>query len=258
MARKTDDASISSRAARERLVSRHEPYWREIEGGLALGYRKGARRGVWVARLWEAGRYIKVTLGHADDILTATQERGEHSGANDDAKVLDFRQAQANAVQWAERLNRVAAGLEAERPKAPAAPYTVANAMADYLADYAARGGKSLSTTQKAVEAHILPALGSSPVGKLAREGVKSWHRALAAAPPRVRSKKGEKRHRDTNGDADAPRRRRSSANRILTILKAALNHARSEGKVTCAAEAWGSVKPFREVVSVNVVENLV
>ena len=33
----------------------------------------------------------------------------------------------------------------------------------------------------------------------------------------------------------------------MLTILKAALNHARSEGKVTCPADAWAAVKAFRE-----------
>jgi integrase len=48
-------------------------------------------------------------------------------------------------------------------------------------------------------------------------------------------------------GDPEAPRRRRSSANRVLTVLKAALNHARGEGKVTCPADAWAAVKAFRE-----------
>jgi hypothetical protein len=41
-------------------------------------------------------------------------------------------------------------------------------------------------------------------------------------------------------------RRRRSTANRVLTILKAALNHAHSEGK--CASDdAWRTVRAFRE-----------
>lgn len=33
----------------------------------------------------------------------------------------------------------------------------------------------------------------------------------------------------------------------MLTILKAALNHTRVEGKVTCPADAWSAVKAFRE-----------
>jgi integrase len=43
-----------------------------------------------------------------------------------------------------------------------------------------------------------------------------------------------------------AVRRRRSTANRVLTILKAALNHAHREGK--CATDdAWRTVRAFRE-----------
>ena len=43
-------------------------------------------------------------------------------------------------------------------------------------------------------------------------------------------------------------RRRRASANRVLTMLKAALNHAYDEGHVS-NRDAWGrKLKPFREV----------
>jgi len=33
----------------------------------------------------------------------------------------------------------------------------------------------------------------------------------------------------------------------VLTILKAALNHARREGLVSCTDDAWASVLPFKE-----------
>ena len=46
--------------------------------------------------------------------------------------------------------------------------------------------------------------------------------------------------------DADAVRARRATANRVLTILKAALNHAFAEGHAV-SDEAWRKVKPFRE-----------
>jgi hypothetical protein len=46
--------------------------------------------------------------------------------------------------------------------------------------------------------------------------------------------------------DIDEVRRRRSTANRLLTVLKAALNHAFHEGKVS-TDDAWRKVKPFRE-----------
>ncbi len=47
--------------------------------------------------------------------------------------------------------------------------------------------------------------------------------------------------------DPDAVRARRATANRLLTILKAALNHAFHDGKIG-SDEPWRKVKPFREV----------
>ena len=41
-------------------------------------------------------------------------------------------------------------------------------------------------------------------------------------------------------------RARRATANRTLTVLKAALNHAFHEGRIA-SDEAWRKVKPFRE-----------
>ena len=74
MARSVDDAPLTTRAARERLAARHQPYWRGIEGGAALGYRKGTRAGVWLVRLADpiaGGGYRQAALGRADDVVKA-------------------------------------------------------------------------------------------------------------------------------------------------------------------------------------------
>jgi integrase len=239
MPRTVADAPLTTKAARERLARRHQAYWRGMDAGAAIGYRKGATAGVWLARVTDAsagGGYRQSALGRADDILKA-----------DGVEVLDYRQAEAKAREWIARHHRVAAGLEPDGPVGVGKLYMVEAAIADYLADYAARGGKALKATQHAVNAHILPALGTLPVGRLSRERLKSWHRGLADAPARLRAKNGDQRHRDAADDPDAPRRRRATANRILTIVKAALNHARAEGKASCPADAWSAVKPFRE-----------
>jgi integrase len=239
MPRTLKDAQITTKAARERLAARHQPYWKSIDAGAAIGYRKGTTGGMWLARVVDptaGGGYRQQVLGRADDEL-------KDAGDN----VLKFYQAEAKAREWIARHHRVAAGLEPELPAAPAKPYTVADCIADYLADYEARGGKALATARRAVDAHILPELGQVVVGRLTRDKIKAWHRALAASAPRLRSKDGQTRHRDTKGDPEAPRRRQSTANRVLTVLKAALNHARAEGKVTCPADPWASVKAFRE-----------
>jgi integrase len=236
--RTVNDTPFTTRAARERLAARHQPYWRSIEARAAIGYRKGSMGGVWLVRAADptaGGGYRQAALGRADDALKA-----------DGVEVYDYRQAEAKAREWIARHHRIAAGLEPEPIAKPAAPYTVADAVRDYLADYAARGGKALEATRQAIDPHILPELGKLAVARLTREKLKGWHRALASEPARLRSK-GETRRRDASTDPEALRRRRSTANRLLTYLKAVLNHARAEGKVTCSDDAWAGVKPFRE-----------
>jgi integrase len=69
----------------------------------------------------------------------------------------------------------------------------------------------------------------------------------MAETPPRLRTRPGlAQKHREADTSPEAIRRRRSTANRVLTILKAALNHAHQEGK--CASDdAWRTVRAFRE-----------
>jgi integrase len=84
---------------------------------------------------------------------------------------------------------------------------------------------------------------------------IQKWLRDLASSPALLRSRKGaEKRNIRAldEADADAIRRRRSSANRILTVLKAALNRAWREGKVR-SDDAWRRVEPFEEADAARV-----
>ena len=75
---------------------------------------------------------------------------------------------------------------------------------------------------------------------------LRKWHGDIAAASPRLRTKPGNaQKMRDTNGDPEAPRRRRATANRILTVLKAALNHAWREGKIPSGQTAHGGALPL-------------
>jgi integrase len=70
----------------------------------------------------------------------------------------------------------------------------------------------------------------------------------LAATPAQKRPKDGKPQFRAEPKDDEAIRRRRASANRVLTILKAALNHAFDEGHIK-NRDAWGrKLKPFHNV----------
>jgi integrase len=96
-------------------------------------------------------------------------------------------------------------------------------------------------------EAFILPQLGDVKVADLSAAQIRAWHAALAKSPPRVRTGKGERqRHGELESD-EAKRRRKSSANRVLTVLKGALNHAFREGELETDIE-WRRVRPFKGV----------
>ncbi len=243
MPRTATDANITTRAARDRLAVRHEPYWRSIDAGAALGYRRGATAGVWVVRLAKpGGGYGKATLGRADDSLAANG-----------AEVFDYRAAVKLAQDWIARQHRITAGLETEAQ--PRTPYTVREAVADYLADYTTRGGKARRYVEGTFEAHVLPALGGRPAASLSTADLSEWHRALAEAPARLRSKAlaTERRVREVaEDDAEGRRARRSTANGVLTLLKAALNHAFRMGRVADDT-TWRRVRPFQKVSAARV-----
>src|SRR5262249_41221609 len=131
----------------------------------------------------------------------------------------------------------------------PSGPYSVADAMRDYLAWYADHK-KALRQTTVVANAHILPALGEIQVERLTTADIQAWRTALAKAPARVRSARGQKApaHRKPNADAvEGKRQRRATANRLLTVLKAALNYAWRAGKVP-SDDQWRKVRPFHNV----------
>jgi integrase len=227
-----------TRAARERLPVREDPYWRRIDAGVALGYRKGTTATNWVVRISVDGRYREIAIGRADDSIKA-----------DGVLFLDFRQAEVKARAQATTQYHISAGLDAKRDSR--APYTVSQALEDYLGAYQRRGGKSVRNFRNTINAHILPSLGQVRLDRLTRNRIIDWRDAIAASPPRLRSKKTAKnvpRYKTVDPlDVDAARRRRATTNRVLTVLKAALNHAYNSGRIQSKL-AWDTVKPFRDV----------
>jgi len=231
MSRTLKDAKLDTRAARLRLKMRREPYWRTISEGLAIGYRKGSKGGTWIARHYtpEHGRRYQ-SLGATDDIVDA-----------DNAHVFSFTQAQEAARNWFGTL-ALADGGELKK-----GTYTVQDAMDDYVKDYKRRGKKAVYSIETTIKAHITPTIGNCAVLGLTRRRIESWLDAIAEKPPRLRTKTGKEQiYREMPKGEEGLRRRRSTANRILTVLKAALNlayqHRRAANK-----EAWASVKPYRE-----------
>ncbi len=83
MARRLKEATLNSRDARRKLKPRGEPYYRSVERGVHLGYRRRANAaGTWLLRHYSDGSYRADRLAVADDLSDA-----------DGALVLDYWQA---------------------------------------------------------------------------------------------------------------------------------------------------------------------
>ena len=73
MSKTVRERKLDSPAARAKLKHSGKPYWRAIDTGLHLGYRKGLNGGKWVLRRYLGKETYHVeTIGAADD----------HSAAN--------------------------------------------------------------------------------------------------------------------------------------------------------------------------------
>lgn len=225
MGRKVKDTSLDTREARRKLKQRHEPYWRLIDGGLHLGYRKGPRGGVWIARVFRGGHYLKESIASADDILDA-------NGLN----VLDFGQAQQKVHEFHARL-KTGSGKTGH--------LTVKQAAEHYLEWFRAHK-KSAYSTEATIKAHILPNFGDHEVASLTADELKKWLRKLAEQPARLRTPRdvSKQAHREKPSTDEEKRARRASANRVFTVLRAILNKVFEDGRVN-DDKAWRKVKPF-------------
>ena len=208
-----------------------------MEAGAFIGYRRlPSGSGSWIARFRDGeGRQHYQALGSADDTRAA-----------DGLSVFAFGQAQELARQFFARKARELAGHDAPRD----GPFTVETAVRDHLAHRLRAGSKGVEADVKQAEARIIPTLGHIEVEKLTAKRINDWLGELAESARRVRTAKtsATQSTRDFNReDSEEIRRRRSTANRVLTILKASLNYAFIEGRATSDL-AWRRVRPFRGV----------
>jgi integrase len=241
-ARKIHNRKLDSREARTELEARGKPYFSDLgEPELAIGYRRLAgAAGRWCDRYYCGDRQYKTeTFATADDLSVA-------NGVD----VLNWHQACDKVRERRDHRVRAEAGL---------GPFTVADAVA--------LKGLPADSLAKA-KAMILPArfklhpekenepelvLGEIPVNDLTADMIRAWQRDLVARPAQLRSRKGsEPHHRPPANDPDVARARRSTANRLWTVLRSCLNNAFAEGRVSSDA-AWKRVKPFANVDTARV-----
>ncbi len=233
---KVRDQKFDTATARLKLSPRREPYWRAVEPGFSLGYRRiSGKGGTWIARRYApATRKLKYgALGPADDYAPA-----------DGRDFLTFAQAQAAARRWLADLARAEAG-----GVDPTKPYAVGDALNDYLSHYTTEGGRSEAATRQTIDNLIRPALGHVLIANLTFTQVKKFRDGLAEIGRRFRTKKGKphKVEKFRANDAEQRRKRRATANRVFSFLRAALNLAYRNQRVASDA-AWAAIAPFDRV----------
>jgi integrase len=220
MAGTTRDANLSSRTSRSRLRKQREPHWVTlVVGRAALGWQRPGR---WLLRTYDGSKYQRTFLGRSD----------EHDGG------LTFDQASA------------AARAIVDDPTAAASTrrLTVAKAMQRYIEAKQA-AGQPVGDLISRSNAWIIPALGPKLVADLTAQRLRDWLATMAAMPAMKRSRPdAPQAYKPAPATEEARRARMASANRVLTALKAALNHAYDEGLIS-NRDAWGrKLKPFPNV----------
>jgi integrase len=188
---------------------------------------------MWLARLYAEGRWIQSRLGFADDCE-----------ASDGIRVFTLLQAKEKALGWFP----VARG-EATGDTRHSGKYNVDDALVDYFKDCRTRmKAGNVYRQECAARAHISPSLGGVAIDRLTIGRLQKWMGDLAGAPARKRARKGtETQYRQAAESEDEHRARRDTVNRILSVLKAALNFAVEKRRVLPVyAPVWREVKPFK------------
>jgi integrase len=160
---------IDTMARRRKLPVATHPVWASIgdaRSGLKLGYRKGARGGVWIGKLVTAGVRVETTLGPADD----GADRG-----------LTHTEAVAAVIAWAgTKRARLATQTEDEASRVT----TVANAVRTYVKARIARDPRHGRDAETRLARHVLgdTKLASLPVGRVTARALSEWRASLPAA----------------------------------------------------------------------------
>jgi integrase len=224
--------NFKTRTARESIKLKQRSgavfRWEEIRPHVQLGYRKRrAKAGDWWLRVYEHGKYRTERLALADD--------GDLVADGD--KVLNYDQAK----EWV--LKRSGDGA------VTISKGTVGDAVALYIADMKTKDKPSVRGVEQRARLHIIPQLGSTVASKLRTADIVAWLNALAESPALYRAKVGGETERKVRSadDEEARRKRRASANKVLTILKSALNHSFRLGKISSDTE-WRRVEAFEGV----------
>src|SRR5215471_18632066 len=192
-----EPTALQTATARLKLDVRSSPYRVKIADGIFLGYRRCDGDGSWTARIFNGkGKERTEWLGTADDTYEANN-----------SDVLSFWQAQDKAREEAGR--SVSKGT-----------LTVTQAINDYAADLARRGGDSRNVSR--LRHHLTNSLADVEVADLNDRQLEKWRDSLQLA--------------------------KATANRTIRILTAVLNRAAERNGHIGNIRAWKiGLKQFKK-----------
>lgn len=199
---------IDKAGVRNKLPQRREPYWSApLERGLYVGFRRVELGGTWIARY------------HKEDRTHVYRALGPISAEN------DFEAAKREARRWRRTVD---AGVQTDRM------LTVSDVCTEYTAALAAEGRARSATDARKRFDRIVH---GDPIGKVRADKLTQRHLEAWMARMEAGTMTGRK--------SGLPSR--STFNRNLTSLKAALNRAVSRRELPQdRAIEWGAIKPHK------------
>ena len=213
MARKIRSTELETRTNRLKLPIARKPAFVRIGPGISLGYRRNRTAGTWVLRIADGAGGAKTSaVGHADDYDDA-----------DGQNFLTFFQAQEQAKTVA---RQTSGGVILK-------PITVGEAAANYLKVLSVRNAQTAYDTKLRLEKHFLTKFSEKAVANLTKTMLDNWLASLVVK----------------SDNPEAIRKSKDSANRVLSMVKALLNHAiRDQSHGLKDNSPWRLVKPFDQV----------
>lgn len=198
---------INTPNARSKLAERAEPYWHQIRRGGYVGYRQRKLGGSWIAR-WRNEEGLQ-KYKKLDGLDSLSEDR-------------QFDAACQEAAEWFESM---------ARPGAPGTRCTVEQACDHYLTTLGAeKGPRAVRDARMRINAYIKPKLGGDYLDELTTARLNAWRNGFVPK----------------EGDEEALRKARDTANRHLNSLKAILNRAWQDG-LAADDSAWRKVKRFKQ-----------
>lgn len=213
MARRVRDHTLEVRAKRLLLPVAKKPIFARVGPGISLGYRRNQTSGTWVLRRADGrGGSRTAKVGVADDYDEA-----------DGSSILTYWQAQD--------LARVM--VRQENGSTTVGPLTVTTAAENYLNWLSNKNRNTAADTRGRLKLHFLSKFEKRLVMSLTKTELDVWHASLVAK----------------SDDAERVRRSKDSANRVLTMVKALLNHSMLDTANGIDDDrAWRHVRPFEGV----------